>query len=143
MPKYSLSLILAVALALAGCSNSQDRGTITDRYCLALDLKPDSELIREYRHLHSKEGMWKEIPKGIKEAGCLDMEIYLIDNHMFMIVEVPKGEELDSVWEKMGKLEKQGEWAEYMLKFQKPLDGHGNEVRWILMEKVYDLDEHF
>lgn len=137
-----MPFILAVALAFAGCGNSRSRAVKTDRYCLALELKPDSELIREYRHLHSKEGMWKEIPKGIREAGCLDMEIYLVDNNMFMIVEIPKGEDLDKVWDKMGRLERQDEWAEFMLKFQQPLEGHGDTVKWILMEKVYDLDEH-
>jgi len=143
MSRLLLPLLLAVATCLAGCSNGRGSEAATDRYCLALDLRPDSELIKEYRRLHSKEGMWKEIPKGIREAGCLDMEIYLVDNHMFMIVEIPEGENLDRVWEEMGKKERQGEWAEYMLKFQQPLDGHGDEVKWVLMDKVYDLDDHF
>lgn len=113
-----------------------------DRYCLALDLKPDTELMKEYKRLHSPDGMWPEIPVGIKEAGCLDMEIYIIDNHMTMIVEIPKGEDLDVVWEKMGKLERQPEWAKFMLNFQQPVAGHGDEVKWVLMEKVYDLNDY-
>jgi len=113
-----------------------------DRYCLAIDLIPDSELMNEYTRLHSPEGMWPEIPVGIRAAGCLDMEIYLINNHMFMIVEVPKGADLDKIWENMGQYERQAEWGEFMLNFQQALPGHGEDVKWILMDKVYDLNDY-
>jgi L-rhamnose mutarotase len=114
----------------------------TDRYCLALDLKPDSKLMKEYQGLHSPDGMWPEIPVGIRKSGCLDMEIYIIDNHMFMIVDIPKGADLDEIWEKMGTFERQAEWGEFMLKFQQAIEGHGDEVKWVLMKKVYDLDDY-
>ena len=142
MFRLSISLILAFSF-LTACNRVEEiESTETDRYCLALDLKPDAELIKEYKYLHSKEGGWKEIPVGIRKSGCLDMEIYLLDNHMFMIVEIEKGANLDEVWRKMGSYERQEEWAKFMLKFQQPVEGHGNDVKWILMEKVYDLDDY-
>jgi L-rhamnose mutarotase len=152
--KTMIFLSLIIVFAFGACSssdqNKKQEETMTrnyksnevDRYCLRLDLKPDNELMKEYKRLHSPEGMWPEIPVGIREAGCLDMEIYLLDNHMTMIVEIPKGEDLDKVWEKMGKLERQPEWAKFMQNFQQPVEGHGDEVKWILMEKVYDLNDY-
>mgnify|MGYP002266201503 CR=1 FL=1 len=59
-----------------------------------------------------------------------------------MIVEVPKGADLDLIWEKMGQYDRQAEWGKFMLDFQQALPGHGEEVKWVLMEKVYDLDDY-
>ena len=59
---------------------------MSKRYCLALDLKEDPELIVEYKRYHEK--IWPEITKSIKEAGIEDLEIYLHGTRMFMIMEV-------------------------------------------------------
>ncbi len=140
--KWLISII--GSLILFGSCKTQKADPIieTDRYCLALDLRPDAELMKEYRRLHTPDGMWPEIPGGIRAAGCLDMEIYLINNNMFMIVEIPKGANLDEVWAKMGTYDRQSEWGKYMLNFQQAVNGHGDEVSWVLMDKVYDLDDY-
>ena len=154
MQRVFIAVLLSGAMLLcASChsdgDNKQSPGEFsvlstqaTDRYCLALDLKPDSELMKEYQRLHSPEGMWPEIPQGIRKAGCIDMEIYILDNHMFMIVDIPEGANLDEVWEKMGSYERQAEWGKFMLNFQQAVEGHGDEVKWVLMKKVYDLDDY-
>ena len=59
------------------------------RYCRTMDLKPDDTLIREYIHRHSEGEAWPEILGGIREVGILEMEIYIFDNRLFMIVETP------------------------------------------------------
>ena len=46
------------------------------RYCLALDLKDDAALIKEYEEYHQK--VWPEILKSIKDSGIKEMEIYRI-----------------------------------------------------------------
>ena len=56
------------------------------RYCLTLDLEDDPVLIAEYRRHH--ENIWPEITASIKDAGIVDMEIYLLGTRMFMIMEV-------------------------------------------------------
>ncbi|MDQ9824557.1 L-rhamnose mutarotase, partial [Acinetobacter sp. 163] len=58
----------------------------TKRYCQTLDLRNDPELIATYRKLHSQEGIWPEIMEGIRKAGILEMEIYLLGTRLFMIV---------------------------------------------------------
>ena len=59
------------------------------RYCRTMDLKPDDTLIREYIHRHSEGEAWPEILGGIREVGIHEMEIYIFDNRLFMIVETP------------------------------------------------------
>ena len=60
-------------------------GQKTKRYVQFLELTDNPELIREYRKWHSEEFHWKEIRDGIRAVGILEMEIYILDNHLFMI----------------------------------------------------------
>lgn len=57
------------------------------RYCRTMQLKADDTLIREYIRRHSEGEVWTEILDGIREVGILEMEIYLLGNRLFMIVE--------------------------------------------------------
>lgn len=59
------------------------------RFCLALDLKPDDQLIKEYEAYHQK--VWPEIVASIHDAGIEQLEIYRIENRLFMIIEAGKG----------------------------------------------------
>ena len=58
------------------------------RYCLALDLKDDPELIAAYERWHRIENAWPEIIKSILDAHVINMEIYRTGNRLFMIMEV-------------------------------------------------------
>ena len=49
---------------------------MSKRYCLALDLKDDPDLIREYERYHAPDQVWPEILDSIKESGINNMEIY-------------------------------------------------------------------
>ena len=73
----------------------------TKRYCQMLDLKNDPQLIAEYKKRHSPEYYWKEIGEGIRAVGILNMEIYLLDNHLFMIVETPLDFEWKTAFQKL------------------------------------------
>jgi len=55
------------------------------RYCLALDLKKDATLIAEYEQWHRE--VWPEIMNSIVEAGITNMEIYRLEDRLFMIME--------------------------------------------------------
>lgn len=65
-------------------------GIKTKRFCQTLDLKNEPELIAAYKKLHEEGHVWREILNGIKEVGILEMEIYLLENRLFMIVETPE-----------------------------------------------------
>lgn len=58
---------------------------LTQKYCLALDLKEDQQLIAEYKAHHKK--VWPEIIKSIKDSGIEILDIYVVGNRMFMIIE--------------------------------------------------------
>ena len=55
------------------------------RYCQTLELYNDSELIRAYVEEH--QHVWPEIKAGIREVGILDMQIYIHEHTLFMIVD--------------------------------------------------------
>jgi L-rhamnose mutarotase len=106
---------------------------------LALDLKNDSAHIEAYLKYHSPEYFWSEIGEGIKKAGVEVMDIYNVDNRLFMICEVPVEIDLDEAWQKMGTYERQAEWGALMSKFQQALPGH--KLEWVQMKRVYSNPE--
>ena len=73
------------------------------RFCQTLDLKENPELIAEYRRRHSRGEAWSEIMEGIREVGILEMEIYLVETRLFMIVETPVDFDWDSAMERLAK----------------------------------------
>ena len=107
------------------------------RICLALDLKDNPDLIAEYMKYHSPEHYWKEIGEGIKKGGIPVMDIYLVDNRMFMICEIPVSTDFDEAWKSVGQYERQDEWSALMATFQQALPGH--KLEWVKLEKVYEI----
>lgn len=107
------------------------------KYCLALDLKEDSQLVEEYKAYHQK--VWPEIIKIIKDSGISALDIYCIGNRMFMIIEA--GE--DFSFEKKAAMDannpKVQEWEELMWKFQQALPWAKSGEKWMLMEKIFEL----
>jgi L-rhamnose mutarotase len=107
------------------------------RYCLALDLKDDSELIAEYERLHQK--VRPEIEKSILDAGVLSMEIYRFGTRMFMIMEVDDNFSFEKKAAMDASNPKVQEWEAFVWKFQQPLPGSKPGEKWILMKKIFDL----
>jgi L-rhamnose mutarotase len=112
--------------------------TASKRYCLTLDLKDDPALIAEYRRHHRK--IWPEITNSIKDAGILDMEIYLLGTRMFMIMEVVETFSFNAKAQADRADPKVREWEELMWKFQKPLPQAEPGEKWLLMERIFKLD---
>jgi L-rhamnose mutarotase len=110
------------------------------RHCLTLDLKNDPELIEEYKKWHSPENVWKEIMEGIRKVGILEMEIFLWQNRMFMIIETEDDFNWDEQMEKLSKLPRQAEWEAFMDKFQKRLV-EGSDVKWQKMDPIFKLTD--
>ena len=93
-------------------------GVPARRYCQTLDLRHDPELIAEYQRLHGPEGIWPEILQGIKRAGVLEMEIYLLGTRLFMIVDLPADRSWDDVMACMAHQPRQAEWEALTARFQ-------------------------
>ena len=111
----------------------------TKRYCQYLTLNPDT--LDEYKFWHSKENIWKEIPEGIRKAGILNMEIYLIANHAFMIVETPLDFDWDEAFGLLATYERQAEWENFVARFQVDGNGKRSEEKWQLMSKIFSLSD--
>ena len=112
---------------------------MTRRYCLTLDLKDDPELIAEYKRYHEK--VWPEIARSIRDSGIEDMEIYLLGTRMFMIMEVGESFSFEAKGEADRLNPKVQEWEKLMWKFQRPLPEAKPGEKWLLMERVFKLQE--
>lgn len=111
------------------------------RYCRTMDLKPDDTLIRKYVHRHSQGEVWPEVLDGIRNVGILEMEIYLLGNRLFMIVEVPIDFDWDSAMERLSTLPRQQEWEDFMAIFQQCNEGDKATDKWQMMERIFHLYE--
>ena len=107
------------------------------KYCFALDLKDDPVLIVIYKEYHKK--VWPEIEKSMRLSGILNLEIYCVQNRLFMILDV----DVSFSFEAKDKLDKENtkvqEWETLMWKYQQALPMAKKGKKWVLMEKIYQL----
>ncbi len=107
------------------------------RYCLALDLKPDPVLIAEYESYH--RDVWPSILGSIRDAGILRLEIYRLENRLFMILEAD-----DSFsFERKAALDAANpavqKWEDLMWNYQQALPSAKAGEKWLLMDKIFEL----
>lgn len=107
------------------------------RYCLALDLAGDPELIAEYERCHRQ--VWPEIKKSITDSGVLQMEIYRTGNRLFMIMETDDAFSLQRKADLDLANARVQEWEELMWKYQRPLPWAKNGEKWVLLERIFQL----
>jgi L-rhamnose mutarotase len=107
------------------------------RHCLTVDLKPDPELIQEYKKYH--EAVWPEIIKSIIDSGINSMEIYCRDSRLFMIMETDDSFSFSEKSKMDASNPKVQEWESLMWKYQKALPTAKPGEKWVLMEKIFDL----
>lgn len=107
------------------------------RYCLALDLIDDPILINEYKRYHEK--LRPEIEESIRVVGISTMEIYTIENRLFMIMETEDDFSFDRKAQMDNNNPKVREWEALMWKYQQALPSAKKGEKWILMEKIYQL----
>ena len=123
---------------MEGYKEKEYKGPVK-RYCRTMNLKDNPELIAEYRKRHSQEHSWKEIREGIKQVGILEMEIYILGNRLFMIVETPLDFDWDSAMARLATLPRQQEWEDYMSIFQDCEQGATATEKWQMMERMFYL----
>ncbi|MBT8297878.1 MAG: L-rhamnose mutarotase [Maribacter sp.] len=109
------------------------------RLCFSCDLKDDSRLITEYKKYHTPGNTWPEITKSIKDAGILDMQIYLTGNRMFMIMEVDDTFDPKKKAEMDANNPKVQEWERLMWKYQQALPWAKEGEKWIELKQVFQL----
>ena len=104
-----------------------------------LQLEQNPELIRQYRYFHSPEGIWPEILQGIKDSGILEMEIYLLEHYLCMIVDLPEHLSWEEAMERMAKAPRQTEWEAFVAQFQRAAANARSDEKWQRMERIFHL----
>jgi L-rhamnose mutarotase len=111
----------------------------TQRFCLTLDLVNEPKIISEYKHWHRPENIWPEIPEGIKAIGIENMEIYCLENRLFMIIEAGPEFDFGVDMARLAELPRQPEWENFVARFQKVDQNATSAQKWKLMEKIFGL----
>ena len=109
------------------------------KYCLALDLVDNNDSILEYENWHRK--VWPGIIKSIRDAGIGGLEIYRVYNRLFMIMDTLPG----FSFEKKKEMDENNplviQWESMMANFQQIIPGTPAGSKWVLMNKVFDLND--
>ncbi|MGD9928461.1 MAG: L-rhamnose mutarotase [Mangrovibacterium sp.] len=111
------------------------------RYCKTLLLENDPNLIEAYKQVHSPGNTWPEISRGMKEVGILDMEIYIHENRLFMIMDTVADFDHDRAMAELAGKPRQAEWEAFVSRFQVTNREATANEKWQLMERIYELDQ--
>lgn len=107
------------------------------KYTLALDLKDDENLIRQYEEYHQE--VWPEVLESIKSSGIRNMEIYRTGNRLFMIMEVEDHFSFEMKIQADKADPKVQEWETLMWNYQQALPNSRPGEKWIVMDKIFSL----
>jgi len=107
------------------------------RYCLALDLKEDPQLIAAYDEYH--RSVWPEIIESIKASGIQQLEIYRVSNRLFMILEADADFSFETKAAMDAKNEIVQQWENTMWEYQQALPIAKPGEKWVLMQKIFSL----
>lgn len=104
-----------------------------------LELVNNKDMIDAYIREHSC--VWPEVQAGIREVGIIDMQIYALENRLFMIMDTV--DEFDWVQDnaRLATLPRQAEWEAYMARFQGTDPNAPSTDKWKLMTKIFELEK--
>jgi L-rhamnose mutarotase len=108
------------------------------RYCLALDLIDDPVLMAEYKKYHEK--IWPEITASIKDSGIENLEIYCIENRLFMILEADETFTFERKTTMDTENQRVQDWEDLMWNYQQALPSASEGEKWLLMDKIFELE---
>ena len=114
--------------------------TCYKRFCKTLSLEDNPQLIEEYKKVHKPENTWPEITQGMIEVGILDMEIYIMGNRLFMIMDTVPEFNHDHAMAELATKPRQSEWEAFVSKFQKTSSEATADEKWQVMERIYKLE---
>jgi L-rhamnose mutarotase len=77
----------------------------------------------------------------LKAAGIVNAEIYRLGTRMCMVLEVDEHFSFEAKAQADRANPKVQEWEELMWKFQKPLPQAQPGEKWLLMEKIFELEK--
>jgi L-rhamnose mutarotase len=111
------------------------------RLCFALDLHDDPALIAEYERWHQPDRIWPDIVASISSAGIRDLEIFRVDDRLFMIMDVAEDYSPDAKAAADANSPRVHAWEALMWQFQKPLPHARPGEKWVEMKRIFSLTE--
>lgn len=108
------------------------------RFCFTLDLRPDPELIAQYVD-HHRLGR-PEIHQSIRNAGVVDMQIFLLENRLFMIMDTSDSFTLEAKAAMDQMNPAVVAWESLMARYQSVDPNSNLSGRWQLMTKIFQLE---
>jgi L-rhamnose mutarotase len=106
------------------------------RFCLALDLKDDANLIAEYKAYHRQ--VWPEILESIAGSGITSLQIYRVANRLFMIMETSEEFSFERKAAMDAANPRVQDWETLMWNYQQALPTARPGEKWMLMDKIFD-----
>ena len=110
------------------------------RFVLTLDLIPDPDLIAQYEAHH--RAVWPEIEESIQEAGIVRLDIFRYQNRLCMFIEASA----DFSFAKKAALDEANpvvqRWETLMWNYQQALPMAKPGEKWMLMDKIYELNSN-
>lgn len=107
------------------------------RYCLAVDLVADPQLIAAYEEHHRK--VWPGILRAIRNSGIEKMEIYRAGNRLCMVMETQDTFSFEAKAREDEANPEVQEWERLMWQYQQALPFARPGEKWVLMEKIFEL----
>ncbi len=107
-------------------------------YYLALDLKNDPQLIEEYEEYHRK--VWPEILQSIGDSGIQSMQLFRVENRLFMIMDVIQEFSFDRKEKMDNDNIRVQEWEDLMWKYQQAIPNSKPGEKWRLMNKIFHFN---
>ncbi|WP_420145477.1 L-rhamnose mutarotase [Sphingobium sp.] len=110
------------------------------RRCFAVDLLDDAEMIARYRRWHEPGGPPEAVNDAIRADGVVDLQIWLVGDRMFMIMEQDSTLAIDPATKAARDAANPDvqAWDALMRTFQRPLP-FAPDSTWVEMERVYSL----
>jgi L-rhamnose mutarotase len=106
------------------------------RLVRALDLIDDARIIADYRSRHAPGAVWPEVIAHIRATGVLEMEIWLVRNRLFMILEVT-----EDFPREVAEYARVADWERLMSTFQQPLPDAQGGPKWSEMTRIFSLPD--
>ena len=104
------------------------------RFVWTLLLEPN--LIDEYKRVHSIGMAWPEITANMKSIGVKDMEIYLYQEKVMLIMDTIPDFDLEAIGPKWQKLPREKEWQDYVAIFQRTDPNSSIQEKWQDMKLI-------
>jgi L-rhamnose mutarotase len=109
-----------------------------NQYVLTVDLKDDPATIATYKEYHQR--VWPEVLASLRNAGIREMEIFMLERRLVMIVETDGRDLRQSFALHHASHPRVIEWERLMKSLQVPPPGAVAGEWWTTMTPIFQFD---